>query len=731
MPRYEKRQYSITDLERVIAINNERLNREPDDFTASWLLEGNIGSDAWKTSNGDKHVLTEEGWKHTKNVNFNVRLPDDSLLTDSQNTIMLHAIQKTLFYIRSGSFGIYPGPAAWGDHIQPIFNLASYMYLDKERFMPDKFGFNLLNEDALKHLVTKLAQGGWENALEIIPRTLDKLHIKALGQKAPDALHKRAFNLPENVRSKILDALFSDRGFIKYQTDTRGKSPERIPTNYIKHIIGKPGINPKHSKLVVFLAQFNNETTSEKTINDYLRTTQHPRTTTRLLDHEPSHPLTEATLTKIIYNLNNFFKGKHHPSTTIPNINYNPQELRLLASQYINSSQHKQLIPLRFGLKILRKSTEFVIVYGDALIDCCLEYIRHLHNENPNKRLATRMHLANLELPKILEKYMTLECPGLPSNNIGDALKIRCAKKNLQDLDPENLTLNQALGLLICAQSNIICMLKPLRISELISLRRDCAMYDTLLGGAWMESTVGKTGLEGINMEFARPIPKLTLKAISQLQYLGMNLAELFEDTSPHATDDLFYIPSMGTFKKSYRSALKIKLSLYTGLFHDYIDSPIDEHGRRFYPGPHEFRKFFILMMYWHEQNIGFSCAAWMAGHRLTEHTQAYTDASVSAEEISLWEAECIEDKIIELEAGRSNRQDVDGLVALYNAVKARFGVGRVEGLQRKAYIEFLQDLRAEGTITIKPYFIFAPGCMEPDGIDLAFKYEDKQDEQF
>lgn len=731
MSRYEKRRYSAADLELIVSQTLEKLNREPEDFTASWLLEGGIGSAIWKTTNGNKHRKTENGWKHTMNVHFHFRLPDDTYLTDPENSVMLHAIQKYLFYLRSGLYPSHPGPRVWADHVPPVLNLAAWMYIEKERYLPEKFGFKLLNEETIRNLIAKIAIGGWEHALSVIPRLLDKLHIKAFGVVAPENLHSNPFNLSKDVKSGILKALASEKSFVKHQKKLKGKSQDRIPNSYILELLGKPGVHEKNSKMVLFLSQFNKDEPSGSLINDYVRVSQYPKRTAAIVGPELNQPLCEGTIKNVIYKLNIFFRGNIHKETTIPKIKYNPKELRLLAAQYVAPSQHKQLIPLKFGLKILRRSTELVIIHGNALIESCLDYIRILHNKNSALDFKSRQELAAKQLPEIISRHMTIECEGLPSKSIGRALKIDTATRELKSLDPENLSLNQALGILIGAQCNIISMLKPLRNEELINLRRDCVSVDTLLGGAWIESTVGKTGAEGINMEATRPIPNLTLKAIAQLSYFGRNLAEIYQDKSPHATEDLFYIPSPIVFTKSHKISVQQKIGQYIGLFHDYIEAPIDEYGRRFYPGPHEFRKFFILLMYWHEQNIGFSCAAWMAGHQLTEHTQAYTDASVSAAEISLWEAECIEDKIIELEESKEDRHDIDGLVALYEAVKQRFGVGRVEGLQRRDYIEFLQDLLDENTVTIKPFLIYVPGQQEPEGIDLAFKFEDKQDEQF
>lgn len=731
MSRYEKRKYTADDLDLIISQTHERLNREPEDFTASWLLEGGIGSTVWKTANGGKHCKTKNGWKHTKNAHFHFRLPDDTYLTDPENSVMLHAIQKYLFYLRSGFYGSHPGPQQWASHVQPVLNLAAWMYLDRERFLPEKYGFRLLNEETIRSLITKVATGGWEHALSIIPRLLDKLHIKAFGEPAPEHIHSNPFNLPEDMKSAILSALASENNFVKHQQKLKGKSQDRIPNSYVMDLLGKPGIHEKNSKMILFLSQFNKDKPSDSLVNDYMRISQYPKRTAAIVSPQILQPVCEGTIKNLIYHLNIFFRGFIHEETTIPKIRYNPKELRQQVAQHVRLSQHKQLIPLKFGLKILRKSTELVIVHGDALIESCLEYIKILHQKSAGMDSKSRQELAAQQLPEILSKHMTLEYEDLPSRSIGHALKINTDKKELKSLDPEHLSLNQALCILIGAQCNVISMLKPLRTEELINLRRDCASIDTLLGGAWINSTVGKTGVEGINMEQSRPIPKLTLKAIMQLSYLGKNLADIYQDNSPHATNDLFYIPSPLAFTKGHKIAIQQKLGWYMGLFNDYIEAPIDEHGRRFYPGPHEFRKFFILLMYWHEQNIGFSCAAWMAGHQLVEHTQAYTDASVSVAEISLWEAECIEDKLIELEESKADRHDIDGLVALYEAVKKRFGVGRVEGLQKKDYMEFLQDLRDDGTVTIKPFLIYTSGDQEPEGIDLAFKFEDKQDERF
>ncbi|WP_317658321.1 hypothetical protein [Pseudomonas sp. KU43P] len=701
------------------------------DFVAAWLLDGAIGSTRWKTANGNKHFKTKNGWQDTVDVNFKIKLADGSFLTDPENAILLTGLQKWAFHLRNGLYGTNPGPRTWEESITPILNIAAWMYLQKDRLLPHQHGFNLLDKDSIKGLVNEVAQGGWEHALCVIPRLLDHLHTKAFGETAPQLFHDNPFNLPDPIKIAILDSLALDSTYRKVKEAVGGRTRERISVSYARHVLGRPGVSGKNSKLVVFLAQFNNTPRTTPLVKDYYRASERPKHHAPLAEVVKVQAASEGTLRLLSQKINLLCRGYVHEETTIPRIDLDAKQLKAMIADKVAVSTHKQMIPLKFGLKILRRSTELVIVHGKSIINCALEYISLLESDKDIIDIHSRRARAERHLPRILSKHKSSDLEGAPGKPLAEALNIECGYNQIISNDFRRLGLNQALAILIGATCNIISILKPLRIDELVKLKRNCLLDDTLLGGSWLESSVGKTGSEGINMELARPIPRLVLKGIRQLQHLGSNLAVIYGDSSEYAQGALFYFPSLAKLQKSAAISIEPRIRRCMELFTDYIEAPVDEYGRRFYPSPHEFRKFFILLMYWHEQNLGFNVASWMAGHTMVQHTQAYTDASINADEISLWEAECIEDKIIELEVARSERHDLNGLIALYEAVKERFGVGQIRGLPRSEYLEFLQDLRAEGIIKVKPYLIFAPGTSEPDGIDLAFKFEDKQDEQF
>ena len=130
-------------------------------YTASWLLEGGIGSPSWKVVGSNKKIEI---------INFEQPLANLTILTAPENKLLLESIQKQAFCLRSGLLHSRVCYQVWLDHIRAYINTASWLSLYESQYQPQKYGFKLLNENACKIIIDGYSKGGWAGALEFKDR---------------------------------------------------------------------------------------------------------------------------------------------------------------------------------------------------------------------------------------------------------------------------------------------------------------------------------------------------------------------------------------------------------------------------------------------------------------------------------------------------------------------------------------------------------------------------------
>ncbi|WP_448110808.1 hypothetical protein [Pseudomonas lini] len=722
MARYTSRHYNEGAIAELIASASYLIEKPSDgQIQAEWLLEGGLGSTRWKTANGKKHYKTSCGWVGTLDINFDVLLPDGSSLIDAKNRIILYSLQRFAYFFRSGYLTFKPGPSYWAEVISWAINLTYWVYLNKNNLNPEEFGYSKITSNHLETLISQLARGGWSDALNIIPRTLCIFYKLTFGRTLPPEILKNPMDLPPATRNSIVKMLTLRGAYIRSRA---GAEHFTVSRKFVGDLISRSPTSIKALKVRAFLRQFELSFETSKLLHTGRDRRAAPSNKTTLVSDLPPEQITKKGLTWQVNAANCFFSGFLEPSTGIPNLNINQKQINLDYESIAINSKHQNNIPLSFGLELLNNAMKWISVYGVAIVSAVIDFIEVCESaKSSHSCFLDKRDFEQNVLDTILAKYKTVGLESMPSIPIGEALNIKTNTKIKHcTIDRSKLTLHQALFILVGACAICLATLKPFREDELVTLRRRCIFTDTLSNGAWLDSSQGKSGEQGINLNSIRPIPYIAAHAAMLMQLLGERLSCIYKDSSPHASD-LFYFPSHKGFSIPVKSSVRDRFIRCMDLFSDYIESPLDNHGRRLYVRVHEMRKFFLLVLYWHEKDYGLDCGAWMAAHVDPKHIQAYTDTSDTAYEISEWEAQCVEDKLIDLEENRLSPEKEPGLVNLYKKICRNFKVSQIKGVRKKDYIAMLIKLKEQGGYKITPYVIYHQANPKaPVGFDFIVK---------
>ncbi|WP_122671748.1 MULTISPECIES: hypothetical protein [Pseudomonas] len=705
--KYSAGQISEQEVEEMLA--EARAIFFPPDFPsasgADWLLEGSFSSALWKTKNGDKEFY-DGHWHHTCNIDFNRMLPDYSTLMDVDNAKCLDALQKWAFALRCGWVGSAVAPARWAYACSWGFNFTSWLYLRKESFKPTEVGFGLVEKDDVKLLMEELSQGGWVRALKIIQRSYIAMYKLAFGVDPDPSEVDMLPDVKASVLHRIVESLENDGCYIK-----RDKTDQRIISRtYLCEQIGCTMRVLDGREVRSFLRFFEHQENMSKVLIPGAQRTKHPNAKNLLLDMDIVRP-TRAAMNQHVNNCQQFFAGGSMPGIEMPSLTFRRGELIKELEPELAPGVHQKLVPLSQALASLNEAALWISEYGDALVDVIANHL--VDRAIVDIDFVDLAYGARFKLKQ--EAFTAQICKlGMKEQHVpvgfGLVKSLGLIAPHLSgERQPKkgSLSLTQALYILIGACAYAIAVMKPMRDGELGMIEYDCVLRDDKSGGCFLKVPVEKSGDLGLLDEALRPIPYLTYKAITILQKLGDFTARFFYGDDARPTR-LFYFPSLEGFSPPVNGAPRKRINRCMDWLCEYINFPLDAHGRRHYFRIHELRKFHLLMLNWDDRLHGWECGAWMAAHKDASHMQAYTDANVDGRELSEWEAEYVEEKILDLELNGSIEQSGD-LAKLYGKVKAHFNVNKVSSLPGAKFKSYLKMMLASGDFEVVP--IEVPGA--------------------
>jgi hypothetical protein len=696
----------------AIAASKQKARPFEGEYRAPWLLS-DYSAATWITTNRNREEKIGEDWSKTINVNWAIRLPNGSLLTDPQNHKLLELNKRIAFLIRSGFVGHISAPVTWKAAVSVQLQLTRWLVLYEKQFRPEQFGFAQLDQASLNSLLRVIAKGGWVEAHMVVRRLLCKMYQKTFNESCPTTLLDSAYELPSDVVTKISTTLLHSGWYARI---VRGKYEGK---NYLKreHIadeIGEPVESLRaSSKFNAFCRQFEPELEYGDLVVSLFQESENPDHKTRTFDDIIHMGAAENTLLSVSSTLGTILSAHRHCPDMLPEpAMLSIRKAHSQASKLTRPSGHYPFIPVPIGLAYFNNAIRFVHVYGNALIDYYLAAI------------SDRLRYPSLDAACSSELGIkfTVQINGL-HKPVSDVLGIKTFSRKDDRLDfdaiRKNPTLHEALCILIGACIVCIGLVKPSREDELTNMKRNCLRNNA--EGYYLHFAVGKSGGGEVLQETDRPIPLISAKAIQLLQKLGDGLSIIFNDKRKVASN-LFYLPM-----QSGEGALGISRRLLNSnldIFCDYTGLDTDNFGRRWYIRIHEMRKWFLLLLFWSGKFDVLDAARWIASHTDSSHIYQYIEREFPGEELPKLEAEYAIDRLRALEAatGGKSTRDEPGLHELYDTVIKHFNVQSLSMVPDSEWADYVEVLRKAEGFSLEPHSVrCSDGTGELTGIVVSF----------
>ncbi len=683
------------------------------DYTANWLIEGGIGSPSWVVRGNNNSIET---------IKFSHPLGNLTNLTDPENTVILEAIQKQAFLLRAGYLQKKIGFDVWMKHIRAYINIASWTSLHEKQYNPQKYGFRQINQNACKLLCDGYSKGGWAGVLEFEDR-ISELLCQAVSESYNG--HK----LTPNQVAKICEFLKKEKLYI---SNHNGDSSDSglVSRIYLAELLGTNHSAFQHDSMRAFLRQFEDSLQGPLLVEGKTRRAKHQ--SQRAATSQSAHAsVTKKSLKQFLIILKSLAAGNQMLPEVMPNFEFEINDLLNEANH--RSDGHTKKIPHSIGMLALDRAIEWVMVFGKPIVNATIELVKAFNSQEfidsttPRYMTLERQKLFEL----IITRHETSPFNELPAQQLSSALGItKLTSSSPRSNTAENMTFAVALECFVAACAIIIGLTKPIRVTELVKIKRNALVARTNGEGAFLNHPSLKKGLENPPI-ISRPIPYISSVAVELLAVLGNNLSLIYNDTSTHS-NDLFYFPSSKGFNRPGGQEVSVRIDNAIRSFCDIIEIPIDTHGRRWYIKVHEMRKFFILSMYRHERFFTEDALRHHVGHADRKHLDDYLSGDIPDEEFIQYTVECIEDKLIDLELGQIDEKDHQGLSAVYKHALDTLECKSIKSTNQYKFDQFVRALLNHDEFLISTYTIRLT-TYESTVIDtdIAIKFGDLQDESF
>lgn len=690
---------NITSIGEYLAGYDKAISIYNGNYTAPWLLS-EIHGKQWviKTKKTIKNSTSngELKFKYTKSINWDRTMPDGTSLCDDCNVNVLRFYQKVLFILVES------------DIVMPSVSIASLSNLARSlfNFIPWTFKVDIeLNtkSDVLKRLTQKRLEvfisgymsGGLFKIIDcakIIIRTINKLSNNKIDDQNRFKLNDSEVHEITNYFKK--NELYADnKSGLKY-----------IERRKLLELCGICKSMAYDNHLALFLRQFE---------PDYIK--ENPDVLLPLnLEYElPGHT---TPLLKDIENKSTDYRSGNNLITMISEIlklkplfpeflpsaeSFKFDKLYKYSRAHGSSGDVTSWIPLPIFIFSLNKSIDFLMNKGDSILDCIEEIYTALINENllvaHDKSRGMQSKRAAIIKGILSNYYSKLNVSKLYENSESYKLGI-----DYVDRVRERTSLYYLIKILKAACYIIIASLKPIRVNEIASLKRDC-LFHKENDGYWLMQDMEKAGIDGILPEDAKPIPFIAARAICLLQRFNSHAQSVCPSTKE--SKYLLYTLNYGSngSKASIDDHGEVRTCL--NIFCDYFEMPTDKYGRRWYINTHELRKSFLLNFFWVFKYSSLDACRWIAGHSNPEHIFQYIEANLPGEEMVEVEAEYAAQQL-RLFSSDNKLSDIQNIEELNLDVCKHFNVKSLTQISHEELNEWLTYGIKSGKYEIYAYGI-------------------------
>ncbi len=341
----------------------------------------------------------------------------------------------------------------------------------------------------------------------------------------------------------------------------------------------------------------------------------------------------------------------------------------------------------------LRGAIEFVLTKGDKIVDIFLATVKEAshHDLSPNAVLT-----GGLDDPAAESAARDLSISRWTIRHTG-AARGRGRGLSRSEYHPQlraNVGLWDLLRVLYGAVQLIVGALMARRVSELVQLRCLSCIDDSR---TYLLFHNAKSGVMGNRQVLARPIPPIAVRAVGLIQRLQRSLLDAGLIDSQHPLTA--YPTSRGI---SFARATGETFGNSLDYFFDYIEMPLDDHGRRYYLRQHQLRRFFAMTFFWSNSFGGMDTLREFLGHTDATHLYHYITESTPGEVLRGVKAEW---------AAEALRTQISAADSLADLVEDHFGTRQFRLLDTEDLTEYIDNLLEAGGVQIEPEFLDSHGA--------------------
>ena len=708
-----------------LAHGRSQVGQYDGDWKSDFLLS-DIYANTWLLRTKQCRKVNGE-WKGAIKFSWEVPLCDGTRLTDKTNDKLRFVAQKTAFLVRFlPSFGIdsVDSHATW---LNQLVTIIQWLQLHKDLYQPRSHLFTRVDGNAIADFMSGIAIGGKAWVLQYPQRCLHFYYAQALGCQPDDDILLNPFKIPTKDCEEIVTWL-DKMGMYSTGFRARNGTCRFIDRNKLGEIIGARGKEVSSHKISAFLRQFEPDLLA---INDRLliptdgSRTEYPTHRTPIISEVINSHQSESSTFKYLECWQYILRLGRHIPKAFPTTE--PIDLTLakqIVSRDTERPKHTPWVPLKTALAYTTESLRWIARWGEPLVDFYVlavntfvknGWFKDENDQRDGLARARRDSWVNENLPDSLRE---LGIVGWTS-----VFELYEYSENVFDQLRERPSLNDVLQILVGAAAVLIGVTKPIRMGELLMLKRNCLAF-VHGDGYWLQQDQEKANAGDWRLDTAKPIPSITARAIQQLSRLGDALSNAFNDPDDYSHMMLFYLPCFSkTANPAPRFIDSMVLQICMDRFCDYVALTPDAMGRRWYLRIHELRKSFLITFFWCFKFASLDAARWMAGQIDINHIYDYIQANFPGEELPQIEADYASQQLWNF-AESGDKGETGNIISLYRSVCQHFGVTEINLIEKNVLHEWLELAFSKGIYSVHPIRLESK-----DGyikIDVAFKIQKK-----
>lgn len=535
--------------------------------------------------------------QQNKIIDFNMKLQDETLLTDYKNKNILHTIKTLImeFLLRNDMHKNSDDTISQGlSGIMHFIGLINSFDNDK---LFAKYGFKFMNKDSLMNIINRRLKSNnlfyvYEGE-SLLRSFLEKNNLdKAVYSKSDiDGIELFIKNNNIDIQKEIFKYRFCDISF-----------------SFSKVLLNQNKINSHQTEYNgYFRYDIEEDKSSVKTaIKPFIKILNILKEMYKLSDNNLSLPFKDD----IDYILNYNFESK---------------ELK-----------HFETYPFNTILKVFKSSLDFHFEYGNDIVDSFILFLDNFENNNKSIKKSNKP-ISKINIEEVDLLVMNSLTGKLKTENI-DRFLFKDENNFFNELrDHKSLYgfLNVYYG---CAQF-ITGALMARRQSEINSMEIDC--FDEINLQLNFRKSKSYQHSFGIRDYISLPCPEIVIEIIKNINKIAKRLNDNDE------VKKLFFIPKMEN--PFYQK--KCKKSIYKNFDYmfDYFDVDLID-GKRPYIRQHQLRRFFAMSFFWSSGFKSIDTLRWFLGHTNAEHVYNYIKENTNGEVLNNVKAQYISENINDYE---------------------------------------------------------------------------------